>query len=205
MITKFEDFLAERKKNQASIETAVNESFEFEHFEDTKLSKETLEASVKEFINGLIETIKVETSEDMHQSASEAIANIIKEKIDAHLIGLVGFENEEIENEENEEIEEGFLGFGKKTYMLDDTFKASKEAEEFFNKRKDLVKIYTTPFTKRGLSGTELDNAIKALKMFVGDGIPQLKDYTFTYEPETKKFVIDPNGKGLFNGSPVMG
>jgi len=196
MITKYEQFLAEKKKNSKSA-PKVNESFEFDQFEGTGLSKEVLEEKVKTFINGLIETIEAEASEDLEMSAADTIVDMIKEHLDKHLVGLVGYEEEE--------TNEGFLGFGKKTYMLDDTFKPSKEAEEFFNKRKDLVKVYNTAFTKRGLSGTELDNAIKALKMFVGDGIPQLKDYTFTYEPETKKFIIDPNGKGLFNGSPVMG
>jgi hypothetical protein len=102
----------------------------------------------------------------------------------------------------NEEI----LGFGKKTYKLAE-FKADEGTESFFNKRKDLVKKYKEGFTRVGVPAELVDAAVKSLIAFTGGGksIPLMDKYDYTFDKDKKELIINPNGKGLFNGHPIMG
>ena len=120
----------------------------------------------------------------------------------------------------NEEI----FGFGKKTYKLDE-FKASKETEDFFNKRKDLVnggtfknsqgrvskmEGYVNIFKRLGVPEELSANAAKALIEFAGSTVenketPGMDKYNYTFDKDKNELIINPNGKGLFNGSPIMG
>jgi hypothetical protein len=107
--------------------------------------------------------------------------------------------NIEVTNEE-------LFGFGKKTYKLD-SLKSDEGTESFFNKRKDLVKQYKSGFAGVGVPEELLDAATKALITFSGKGeyVPAMNKYDYTFDEDTKELVINPNGKGLFNGSPIMG
>ena len=115
----------------------------------------------------------------------------------------------------NEEI----FGFGKKNYKLDE-FKASKETEDFFNKRKDLVnggtfknsqgKVskaegYINTFKRIGVPEELTSNAAKALIEFCDGGVPSMDKYDYKFDKDKKELTINPNGKGLFNGHPIMG
>ena len=96
------------------------------------------------------------------------------------------------------------FGFGKKTYNLA-ALKPSKDAVDFYNTRKDLVKKYNEFFVgKEGMTEEQSKNAIMAIYDF-GGGMPLLKKYTIEFNKDTNSLVVDPNGKGLFNGHPVMG
>lgn len=96
------------------------------------------------------------------------------------------------------------FGFGKKTYNLTDV-KASKEAMDFYTQRKDLVAKYNEFFVgKQGMTEEQAKNAIMALYDF-GKGMPLLKKYSLDFNKEANTFTVDPNGKGLFNGHPIMG
>jgi len=136
--------------------------------------------------------------------ANKALIDDIAAKSDLYLSKYGKYVTESVLDTNNDVVNELF-GFGKKTYILDNAFKATPAAEEFFNKRKDMVAQYSKLFTKQGMDADLIAKAVKALKMFTGDGIPLLKSYNITYDVVTKTFVIDPNGKGLFNGSPMMG
>lgn len=94
---------------------------------------------------------------------------------------------------------------GIKTYNLTD-FKPSQEAIDFYNQRKnDLVPKYNEFFVgKQGMTEEQAKNAIMALYDF-GKGQPLLKKYTLDFDKTTNSLKVDPNGKGLFNGSPIMG
>lgn len=105
-------------------------------------------------------------------------------------------------NPEIEMIEEGLFD-GVKTYNLSD-LKASKEAQDFVTKRKDLKPTYVKALTKFGMDETNIDNAIMALYDFA-KGVPILKKYELTYDEKNNTLKVNPNGKGLFNGHPIMG
>jgi hypothetical protein len=97
-----------------------------------------------------------------------------------------------------------FFGFGKKTYNLT-SLKPSKDAVDFYNNRKDLVGRYNKFFVgKEGMTEDQAKNAIMAIYDF-GNGAPLLNKYTIEFNKDTNTLVVDPNGKGLFNGHPVMG
>ena len=114
-----------------------------------------------------------------------------------HVKTFEQYSNIELTNEE-------IFGFGKKTYKLAE-FKADEKAEDFFNKRKDLVKRYKDGFTKVGVPVELLDAAVKSLISFADGGIPLMDKYDYTFDKDKKELVINPNGKGLFNGHPIMG
>jgi hypothetical protein len=42
---------------------------------------------------------------------------------------------------------------------------------------------------------------------FTGSGksIPLMDKYDYTFDKDKKELIINPNGKGLFNGHPIMG
>lgn len=97
------------------------------------------------------------------------------------------------------------FGLGKKTYDLN-TFEASPEVKKSIASRKQLVDQFTKGFTKVGLPAEDITKAIEALWSFVGaDSVPLMNKYNFSYNAADKKLIIDPNGKGLFNGHPIMG
>lgn len=140
--------------------------------------------------------------------ANKALMDDIATKSDLYLSKYGKYVTESV-LDTNKDVVNELFGFGKKTYILDDTFKATPDAEEFTNKRKDMVAQYNKLFIKQGMDADTAAKASKALKMFVGGdangAIPLLKSYNITYDVVTKTLVIDPNGKGFFNGSPIMG
>lgn len=136
--------------------------------------------------------------------ANKSLMADIAAKSDLYLAKYGKYVTEAVSPAEQELVNE-FFGFGKKTYKLDDTFKSSPVADEFFAKRKDLVAQYNKLFTAQGMDAATAEKAVKALVMFVDGAVPMLKDYNVTFDVPTKALVIDPNGKGLFNGHPIMG
>lgn len=105
-------------------------------------------------------------------------------------------------NPEIEKVEEGLFD-GVKTLNLT-TLNVSKEAQDFITKRKDLKATYTKALTKMGMDVADIDIAIMAIYDF-GKGTPMLNKYELTYDDNAKTLKINPNGKGLFNGHPIMG
>jgi len=103
-----------------------------------------------------------------------------------------------------EEINEGL--FGNKKYVLNDTLKSSKEALDFVTNpaRAKSMKVYSDVLTKHGMDAETIKKAVAAIYDF-GNGVPLLNKYTLTYDAATKTMEVNPNGKGLFNGSPIMG
>ena len=109
------------------------------------------------------------------------------------------------------------FGTGKKTYVLDDKFTVDPKIDAAIKQRSvpvksrsgkvtSLVQELKDGFTRVGLVEPELSKAIQALWSFVGvNSVPQMDKYNYTYNNDTKQLVIDPNGKGLFNGHPIMG
>jgi hypothetical protein len=109
------------------------------------------------------------------------------------------------------------FGTGKKTYVLDDKFTVDPKIDAVIKQRSvpvksrtgkvtSLVQEFKDGFTRVGLVEPELSKAVQALWTFVGaDSVPQMDKYNYTYNNDTKQLVIDPNGKGLFNGHPIMG
>lgn len=85
-------------------------------------------------------------------------------------------------------------------------YKPSQDAIDFYDTRKnDLVPQYNKFFiTKQGMTEEQAKNAIMALYDF-GKGQPLLKKYTLDFDKTANTLKVDPNGKGLFNGSPIMG
>jgi hypothetical protein len=136
--------------------------------------------------------------------ANKTLMADIAAKSDLYIAKYGKYVKESTSPAEQELVNE-FFGIGKKTYKLDDTFKPSPAAADFFAKRKDLVAQYNKFFTKQGMDVDTAAKAIQAVKMFAGEGVPTLSSYTITYDAATKALVIDPNGKGLFNGHPIMG
>lgn len=107
------------------------------------------------------------------------------------------FVNENYKPEVNE-----FLGFGKKKIKLDDV-KPSEDAAEYTEKHPG-AKILLKAFTKFGIIGDLAKKAIQAMYDYA-DGVPMLSKYDFDYDKNTHVLTIDPNGKGLFSGHPIMG
>ena len=103
-----------------------------------------------------------------------------------------------------EELNEGL--FGNKKYILNDTLKSSKEALDFVTNpaRAKSMKIYSDALSKHGMDAETIKKAIAAIYDF-GNGVPLLANYTLNYDLPSKTLEVNPNGKGLFNGSPIMG
>lgn len=103
-----------------------------------------------------------------------------------------------------EELNEGF--FGNQKYVLDDKFKSSKEALDFVTNpaRAKSMKVYSDALSKHGMDAETIKKAVAAIYDF-GKGVPLLNKYTLTYDLPSKTLEVNPNGKGLFNGSPIMG
>ena len=122
---------------------------------------------------------------------------------------------------------EEFLGFGKKTYILsDDEFKPSADSLTHIKYDKDKKSaIFVHPASKgamadfknlykkkfnQDLSSELAVKCVQAAYMF-GGGAPMLSKYGFEFNPKNDKeggkitLTIDPNGKGLFSGHPIMG
>lgn len=109
---------------------------------------------------------------------------------------------------EPEIVEEGLFGFGEKEYILDDKFIASKDAEKFTKApayAKNVAYLKNTLIKHLGMDDAEAAKAVDAVATFTKGASPLLNKYNLTFDKESKKFVINPNGKGLFNGHPVMG
>ena len=123
----------------------------------------------------------------------------------------------------NEEV----FGFGKKTHILSgDEFKPSKDSLTYIKYDKDkkaaisvhpaskvpfndFKNLYKKKFNQ-DLSDEFAVKCVQAAYM-QGNGVPQLSKYGFEFNPKDDKhggkitLTIDPNGKGLFTGSPIMG
>lgn len=107
------------------------------------------------------------------------------------------FVNENYKPEVNE-----FLGFGKKKIKLDDV-EPSKDAAEYSEKHPAAKKLMAA-LSKFNIIGEFAKKAIQAIYDFA-DGTPMLSKYNFDYDEKTHELTIDPNGKGLFSGHPIMG
>lgn len=111
----------------------------------------------------------------------------------------------------NEEL----FGLGKKVYVLDE-YKPSEKAVEYVAKHpaakvciRDFKTLYKKKFNQ-DLSD-ELTNKCVQVAYDFGGAPPQLGKYGFEFNPKDEKkggkvtLTVDPNGKGLFSGHPIMG
>jgi hypothetical protein len=167
MITKVEEFLAEKKRK----------------IEESKNAVTTATTAVNE------------AQEKINEEIKKVVSELSKLVAEGH-----------IKPEQNIEQVLEFFGFGKKDYKLDSTFVVDPTIEAAVAKRQDLAKPLLAGFAKVGLQEPEASLAVKALWSFVGaDSIPLMNKYDYSWNNDTKILTINPNGKGLFNGHPIMG
>lgn len=101
----------------------------------------------------------------------------------------------------NSEVNE-FFSFGKKKIKLDD-LEPSEDAADYTNRHPAAKKLMAA-LSKFNIIGDLAKKAIQAIYDFA-DGPPMLNKYNLDYDEKTHELTIDPNGKGLFSGSPIMG
>jgi len=119
-------------------------------------------------------------------------------------------------------VNEELFGFGKKTYKLGAEFKPDEDSLEFIKYNaetkkssghpaaglcvKDFKRLYQDAF-KQELSTELAVQCVQATFMFA-DGVPQLSRFGFEFNKKGSdeiSLTINPNGKGLFSGHPIMG
>lgn len=107
-----------------------------------------------------------------------------------------------------EETNEGVLDFvkGIKKYKLTD-LKLTPTAEKEFKIRKKAVEQIKNDLasSKLGLTPEQIDKAVIAIFNFLDGTAPIISKYNIDYDKAKDELVINPNGKGLFAGHPVMG
>lgn len=116
---------------------------------------------------------------------------------------------EQFSSENEEVLEEGVIDYisGVRKYNLD-TYKASKIAIDHYNDPKYKVtfdKMKKSMSKSLGLDDEYAGKALLAAIDFTKGATPMLNKYNIDYNKDTKELKINPNGKGLFNGHPIMG
>ena len=107
-----------------------------------------------------------------------------------------------------EETNEGILDFAKgiKKYKLQDIELTPNAKKEFLG-RKGIVDTLKKSIlkSKLGLMDEKVDQAIKAIFNFANGAVPIVSNWNIDYNKDTDELIINPSGKGLFSGHPVMG
>lgn len=105
-------------------------------------------------------------------------------------------------------VDEGFFSFGKKEYILDDKFAGTKNSEKFTKApayAKNVAFLVKNMMKFLGMDEAEAKKGVEAVATFTDGASPLLNKYNIDFDKATKTLTINPNGKGLFNGHPIMG